>query len=67
MWYIPQDTSVVLIKSLVMSKLDYSNGVFYGLPKGVVSGLQSVQYSATRIVTQERLRDHGSMPRALIG
>ena len=65
--YIPQDTSVVLVKSLVMSRLDYSNGVFYGLPKCTVSGLQAVQNSAARIVTPERLRDHDSMSRALIG
>ena len=65
--YIPQDTSVVLVKSLVMSRLDYSNGLFYGLPKCTVSGLQAVQNSAARIVTQERLRDHDSMSRALIG
>ena len=30
------------------------------------SGLQAVQNSATRIVTQERLRDHDSMSRALM-
>ena len=65
--YIPQDTSVVLVKSLVMSRLDYSNGLFYGLPKCTVSGLQAVQNSAARIVTQERLRDHDYMSRALIG
>ena len=65
--YIPQDTSVVLVKSLVMSSLDYSNGVFYGLPKCTVSGLQAVHNSAARNVTQERLRDHDSMSRALIG
>ena len=65
--YIPQDTSVVLVKSLVMSRLDYSNGLFYVLPECTVSGLQAVQNSATRIVTQERLRDHDSMSRALIG
>ena len=53
--YIPQDTSVVLVKSLVMSRLEYSNGLFYGLPKCTVSGLQAVQNSAARIVTQERL------------
>ena len=41
--YIPQDTSVLLIKSLVMSNLDYSNGVLYGLPKCTVSGLHAVQ------------------------
>ena len=52
---IPQDTSVVLVKSLVMARLDYSNGLFYGLPKCTVSGLQAVQNSAARIATQERL------------
>ena len=50
-----------------MSRLDYSNGLFYGLPKCIVSGLQAVQNSAARIVTQERLRDHDTMSRALIG
>ena len=45
---IPQDTSVVRIKSLVTSRLDYSNGLLCGLPKCTVSGLQS----AARIVTQ---------------
>ena len=54
--YIPQDTSVILIKSLVMSRLDYSNGLFYGLPICTVSELQAVQTFAERIVTQERLR-----------
>ena len=64
--YIPQDINIVLIKSLVMSRLDYSNGLLYGLPKCTVSGLQAVQNSAARIVTQERLRDHDSMSRALM-
>ena len=53
--YIPQDISIVLIKSLVMSRLDYSNGLLYGLLKCSVSGLQVVQTSAARIVTQERM------------
>ena len=60
--YIPQDISIVLIKSLVMSRLDYSNGLLYGLPKCTVSGLQAVQNSSARIVTQERLRDHDYVP-----
>ena len=64
--YIPQDISIGLIKSLVMSRLDYSNGLLYGLHKCTVSGLQAVQNSAARIVTQERLRDHDSMPHALM-
>ena len=43
--YIPQDTSVVLNKSLVMSRRDYSNDLLYGLPKSTVYGLQAVQNS----------------------
>ena len=51
-----------------MSRLDYSNGLLYGLPKCTVSSLQAVQNSAAHIVTQERLRDHDhdSMSRALM-
>ena len=50
-----------------MSRLDYSNGLFYGPSKCTVSGLQALQNSAERIVNQKRLRDHDSMSRALIG
>ena len=50
-----------------MPRLDYSNGLLYGLPKCTVAGLQAVQTSAARIVTQERLRDHDLMSRVLIG
>ena len=32
----------------------------------VISGLQAVQNSAARIVTQERLQDHDSVSRALM-
>ena len=49
-----------------MSRLDYSNGLLYGLPNCTVSGLQVVQNLAARIVTQERLRDDDSMSRALM-
>ena len=40
--------------------------IFVRLPKCTVSGLQAVQNSAAHIVTQERLRDHDSMSRALM-
>ena len=49
-----------------MSRLDYSNGLLYGLHKCIVSGLQAVQNSAARIITQERLRDHDSVSCALM-
>ena len=63
--YIPQDISIVLIKSLVMLRLDYSNGLLYGLPKCTVSGLQAVpKLSCT--YCNSRLRDHDSMSRTLM-
>ena len=40
--YIPQETSGVLIKSVVMSRRDYFNGLLYVLPKCTVSGVQAV-------------------------
>ena len=49
-----------------MSRLDYSNGLFYGLPKCTVYGLKAVQNSAACIVTKEIPQDHDSMSRALI-
>ena len=64
--YIAQDISGVLIKSLIMSRLDYSKNVLYGVPKCTVSGLQAVQNSAAHIVTQERLQDHDSISHAWI-
>ena len=49
-----------------MLRLDYSNGLLYGLHKYNVSGLQAVQNSAARSVPQERLWDRHSMSRALM-
>ena len=57
--YISQDTSVVLVKSLVMSILDYSNGLFNGLPKCTVSGLQAVHNSVARIVNSGKTARSG--------
>ena len=47
-----------MVQSLVTSRLDYSNGLLYGIPKSEVSILQSVQNSAARIVTKTAPREH---------
>ena len=44
--------------AIVTSRLDYSNGLLYGIPKFAVSILQSVQNSAARIVTKTAPREH---------
>ena len=47
-----------MVQSLDTSRLDYSNGLLYGIPKSAVSILQSVQNSAARIVTKTAPREH---------
>ena len=47
-----------MVQSLVTSRLDYSNGLLYGIPKSAVSILQTVQNSAARIVTKTAPREH---------
>ena len=44
--------------AFVSSKLDYCNSLLYGLPKHMISSLQSVQNTAARIVTLTRKFDH---------
>ena len=56
--YIPEESCKLVVQSLVTSRLDYSNGLLYGIPKSTVSILQSVQNSAARIVTKTAPREH---------
>ena len=56
--YIPEESCKLVVQSLVTSRLDYSNGLLYGIPKSAVSILQSVQNSAARIVTKTAPREH---------
>ena len=56
--YIPKESCKLVVQSLVTSRLDYSNGLLYGLPKSAVSILESVQNSAARIVTKTATREH---------
>ena len=56
--YIPEESCKLVVQSLVTSRLDYSNGLLYGIPKSAVSILQSVQNSAARIATKTAPREH---------
>ena len=50
--YIPEESCKLVVQSLVTSRLDYSNGLLYGIPKSAVSILQPVQNAAACIVTK---------------
>ena len=47
-----------IIHALVMSRLDFGNAMFYGLPETQLRKLQMIQNSAARLITGTRRRDH---------
>ena len=48
--YLTEDACRAVVQSLVTSQLDYCNSLLIGLPKHYIKRLQSVQYSAARLV-----------------
>ena len=56
--YLTEETTEILVRAFVSSKLDYCNSLLYGLPKHTISSLQSVQNTAARIVTLTKKFDH---------
>ena len=53
-------TTKVLMSSLVLSKLDYCNSLFYGTSKKILQKLQRVQNTAAKIVFGAKKYDHVS-------
>jgi len=47
-----------LVVALVITRLDYENGVLIGLPTNLVRRLQSVQNAAARLIFKRRRFDH---------
>ena len=48
----------ILVAAVVISRLDYCNSVFTGLPADQIARLQRVQNNAERLVMKKRRRDH---------
>jgi len=46
------------IQAFVNQRLDYANGLLYGLPNNVMHNLQKVQNSAARTLSGAKRRDH---------
>ena len=46
--YLSRDSTEKLVHAFVSNRLDYCNGLFYGLPKNLTSKLQRVQNTAVR-------------------
>ena len=56
--FLTQDAAEVLVQGLVVSKLDYGNVFYYGLPAALIHKLQRVQNAAARLVCGIRKFDH---------
>ena len=49
--FLTRETTQILVQALVISRLDYCNSLFYGLPSTCLRKLQSVQNTAARLIT----------------
>ncbi len=56
--YLTNDATQIILHSLVSSKLDYCNSIFFGLPKNMLNRLQSCLNSAARLATHTKKHDH---------
>ena len=56
--YIDEESAKIIVHAFVTAKLDSSNSLLYGLPKHLLSRLQSIQNTAARVVTCTRKFDH---------
>ena len=50
-----------LVSSLIFSRLDYCNSLYYGLPMNSINKLQQVQNCAARLVMKNRVPYHASL------
>ena len=55
--FLTHEATKTLVHAYVTSRLDYCNGLLYGLPKGTLYRLQSVLNTAARLVTFTRKYD----------
>ena len=56
--YLTNEAASTLARSLILSKLDYSNSLLYGLPDVLINKLQLVQNNAARLVKRKKKSDH---------
>ena len=61
--YINQSTCEILICSLVLSKLDYANGILSGASDTVINVLQRVQNWAAKVILKRRKYDSSTQAR----
>ena len=56
--YLSEEAASNLVRSLVLSKLDYCNSLLYGLPDFLLHRLQLVQNNAARLIFRKKKSDN---------
>ena len=56
--FLTPSAAKTLIHAYITSRLDYCNGLLYGLPTNLVAKLQSILKTAARLVTKTRKYEH---------
>ena len=64
--YLTQHQLQVLVPSLVFSKLDYCNSLYYGLPEYTIKKLQHVQNCCATLVWKLRLPARSSLDKVYL-
>ena len=58
--YLSQSAAARLVAAMVISRLDYCNSVFIGLPADQIARLQRVQNNTARLVLKKKRRNHAT-------
>ena len=56
--FLSQKDTERVVHAFISSKLDYCNGLFYGLPSSEIQKLQRLQNAAARLITRTKKSDH---------
>ena len=56
--FLARDKLEIVLHAFVTKRIDYCNGLLYGLPDCEITKLQRVQNAAARLVTSSRKYDH---------
>ena len=56
--FLARDKLEIVLHAFVTSRIDYCNGLLYGLPNCEITKLQRVQNAAARLLTSSRKFDH---------